>query len=30
MADAPSWPPEDMEPVLELQAKYDTFPSPAP
>ena len=30
MADAPSWPPEDMAPVLELQAKYDTFPPPAP
>jgi mannose-6-phosphate isomerase-like protein (cupin superfamily) len=30
MADAPSWPPEDMGPVLELQAKYDTFPPPAP
>ena len=30
MAGAPSWPPEDMRPVLELQAKYDTFLPPAP
>jgi mannose-6-phosphate isomerase-like protein (cupin superfamily) len=29
MADAPSWPPEDMGPVLELQARYDTYPPPA-
>ena len=30
MAGAPSWPPEDMGPILKLQAKYDTFPPPAP
>jgi mannose-6-phosphate isomerase-like protein (cupin superfamily) len=29
MAAAPSWPPEDMTPVLELMAKYDTFPPPS-
>jgi len=30
MADAATCPPEDKAPVLELQAKYDTFPPPAP
>ena len=30
MAGAATGPPEDMRPVLELQAKYDTFPPPAP
>jgi mannose-6-phosphate isomerase-like protein (cupin superfamily) len=30
MAEAPSWPPEDMGPVLELQAEHDTFPPPGP
>jgi hypothetical protein len=29
MANEPSWPPADMEPVMALMAKYDTFPPPA-
>jgi mannose-6-phosphate isomerase-like protein (cupin superfamily) len=30
MADEPSWPPADLGPVVELMAKYDAFPPPAP
>jgi mannose-6-phosphate isomerase-like protein (cupin superfamily) len=30
MANEPSWPSADMSPVMELMAKYDTFPPPAP
>jgi mannose-6-phosphate isomerase-like protein (cupin superfamily) len=30
MAGAVTWPPEDLGPVMELQARYDTFPPPAP
>jgi hypothetical protein len=30
MAGAVTWPPEDMGLVMELQARYDTFPPPAP
>ena len=29
MAAAPSWPPEDLTPVMELMARYDTFRPPA-
>ena len=29
MAGTPLWPPEDPTPVLELMARYDTFPPPA-
>jgi mannose-6-phosphate isomerase-like protein (cupin superfamily) len=30
MAGSTSWPPADMTPLVELMAKYDTFPPPGP